>query len=310
MSEAYFFNVGLPLLAEKFPWFKEKIAAGLVGEGSECLGFDDDLSRDHDWGPSFCLWLTEGDFYKIGPELQKAYNSLPAEFAGVKPRQESSWGSGRTGVLEIGQFYKRFIGFDHPPQDLIEWRVIPEENLAAATNGSVFWDQLGEFSRFREKLKAFYPEDIRVKKIASRCMTMAQAGQYNFLRSLKRKEWVAAQYAETEFIGAAISMIFLLNKVYKPFYKWMHKALVDLPILGNPIHRLISDLVAPYAGENRKVQTDRKINLIEMICEAVIHELKKQGLSDSNSDFLLDHGPLVQEKIQDPRIRCMNVWIG
>lgn len=52
----YFHTVGLPMLAERFPGHVKRIAAGLVGDGSDCFGFDDKISRDHDWGPGFCLW--------------------------------------------------------------------------------------------------------------------------------------------------------------------------------------------------------------------------------------------------------------
>ncbi|MFC2025291.1 hypothetical protein ACFLTG_02645, partial [Chloroflexota bacterium] len=79
LCESYFFEVGTPLIAEKFPAHKDKIAAGLVGDGSECFGFDDELSRDHDWGPSFCLWLTPQDYATIGMSLQVEYDKLPGE---------------------------------------------------------------------------------------------------------------------------------------------------------------------------------------------------------------------------------------
>jgi hypothetical protein len=309
LSERYFLEICLPMIEEQFPAYQEKIAAGLVGDGSECFGFDDEISRDHDWGPAFCLWLTKEDYGTIGPALRNEVDKLPREFAGIKARSESFWGGGRTGVFEIGEFYKRFIGFNHVPEGLREWQVIPEENLAAATNGKVFMDPVGMFTAFRERLKAFYPEDVRLKKIASRCMTMAQSGQYNYTRCIKRKEYVAARLAETRFINDAISMVFLLNKRYKPFYKWMHRAVRELPILGDEVYSLLSDLVADCGEKPGEGIHTRKSDLMEETCRLVIEELKKQRLSDSGSDFLLDHGPVVQAKIKDTRIRDMNVWV-
>ncbi len=297
------------MLQEKFPAYRERIAAGLVGDGSECFGYDDEISRDHDWGPAFCLWLTKEDYGAIGASLQSEVNKLPREFAGIKAREESTWGSGRTGVFEIGEFYKRFIGFDHVPETLREWQVIPEEYLAAVTNGKVFTDPFGEFTAFRDKLKAFYPDDVRVKKIASRCMTIAQAGQYNYMRCVRRGEYVAARLSEARFINDAISMIFLLNRQYKPFYKWMHRAMKQLPVLGDIIYGLFSELVAVSGYGTEKSDYARKNNIIEEICGCIIGELKRQQLSDSKSDFLLDHGPAVQTKIKDTRMRDMNVWV-
>ncbi len=297
------------MLQEKFPAYRERIAAGLVGDGSECFGYDDEISRDHDWGPAFCLWLTKEDYGAIGASLQSEVNKLPREFAGIKAREESTWGSGRTGVFEIGEFYKRFIGFDHVPETLREWQVIPEEYLAAVTNGKVFTDPFGEFTAFRDKLKAFYPDDVRVKKIASRCMTIAQAGQYNYMRCVRRGEYVAARLSEARFINDAISMIFLLNRQYKPFYKWMHRAMKQLPVLGDIIYGLFSELVAVSGYGTEKSDYARKNSIIEEICGCIIGELKRQQLSDSKSDFLLDHGPAVQTKIKDTRMRDMNVWV-
>ena len=308
LSERYFSEIGLPMIAGKFPAYLERIAVGLVGEGSECFGFDDELSRDHDWGPTFCIWLTRADHQAIGSSLQNEVDKLPRDFEGVAARNESDWGSGRTGVFEIGQFYQRLTGLDHVPANLKEWRSIPEGNLSVATNGRVFMDPAGEFTRFRERLQAYYPDDIRLKKIASRCMTMAQSGQYNYSRCARRGEQVAAEYAKAQFAADAISMVFLLNRHYRPFYKWMHRALNGLPLLGTVVYELIGRLFDNKISGPGELIFERNVMIIEQVCQVVIEELNREGLSNSKSDFLLDHGPLVQLKIEDPIIRNINVW--
>lgn len=57
LAERFYEEVGRPLLTEEYPFELPRIAVGLVGEGSECFGFDDEVSRDHDWGPGFCICL-------------------------------------------------------------------------------------------------------------------------------------------------------------------------------------------------------------------------------------------------------------
>jgi hypothetical protein len=205
------------MISGYFGEYAERIACGLAGEGSECFGFDDGLSQDHDFGPSFCMWLTDEDFEAVGARLQQAYDGLPASFMGFPPREESDGGAGRVGAQQTSFFYRKFMGIADVPQTLAEWRRIPEQFLAAATNGEVFNDPLGEFTRIREGLLRYYPEDIRLKKITARAATMGQAGQYNYMRCVKRGEFVAAHCALSEFIRAACSITYLLNKKYTPF---------------------------------------------------------------------------------------------
>ncbi|MBI2957589.1 MAG: DUF4037 domain-containing protein [Chloroflexi bacterium] len=302
LSEKYYWAFGAPLIAQKFGDCKDRIAAGLVGDGSECYGFDDEISRDHDWGPAFCLWLDQGDYRAVGARLEEELAGIPGDFEGFGPRMVSEWGRGRVGVFEIGQFYKKFIGFDRVPASVREWRAIPENNLAAATNGKVFVDPSGGFTDFRNRLLGFYPEDVRLKKIAARCMTLGQLGQYNFARCAQRQEAVAARYIEGQFSAQAISMVFLLNRRYAPFYKWMHRAVRALPILGEITNKLLLDIANSYGY-------GKKITLLEQVCANIVEELRRQSLTDASGDFLLDHGRSVQEKIQDPELRSIDVWL-
>ncbi len=303
LAERYFEEVGFPMLKDAFAPYLERLATGLVGDGSECFGFDDSISRDHDWGPGFCVWLNPEDFQDIAGKLQAALDELPKTFEGCGPRQISAWGDGRLGVFEIPGFYKRFLGLDRLPQDLDTWLFLPENSLAACTNGKVFRDPLGEFTAWREGLLAFYPDDVRRKKIAARCMTLGQAGQYNFPRCVQRGELFAAQYAETKFCADAISIVFLLNRRYTPFYKWMHRAVGELPILGGWMRDRIGDLIA-------ETDLSKKEQRIEEICAALIQELGRQMLSTHGSTFLPDHGPVIQATIQDGPLRERNVWVG
>jgi len=302
LAEDYFNAYGMPIISEKFPDYKDRIAAGLIGDGSECLAFDDDISRDHDWGPGFCFWLTEKDYDEIGQALQREYDEMPGTYKGFE-RKTSDLGKGRVGVFEIGAFYKGFIGRPDAPKTLADWLRVPETYLAVCTSGKVFYDPLGEFTGIQQDLLRFYPEDVRLVRITARCMSAAQSGQYNFSRCIRRSEFFAAQYAETKFCADIMSIVCLFNRKYTPYYKWVHRGISGLPILGSCISRKITEIV----NSNNH---DEKQQLIEEISAVVIQELRTQGLSDSTSDFLLDHGPVIHDKITDAELRKRNVWIG
>lgn len=77
------------MIHTQFPEYEDRIAVGLAGHGSECFGFDDDLSKDHDFGPAVCLWLTDDDYDSIGERLAAEYDKLPKSFLGVAARIET-----------------------------------------------------------------------------------------------------------------------------------------------------------------------------------------------------------------------------
>jgi hypothetical protein len=305
LAEKYFEEIGRPMLAAEFWADQKRIAAGLAGEGSDCFGFDDEISRDHDWGPGFCLWLTAADYERFGADLQSAYDALPKAFAGFGPRRDMG-ADKRHGVFEIKDFYRRFVRFDYVPATLAEWRVLPETFLATATNGKVFTDPLGEFTAFREGLLAFYPRDVQLKKLAARCFTAGQAGQYNFKRTVDRGDLVAAHVGLSQFIEAVTSAVYLLNKKYRPFYKWMHRGLPGLPVLGGELHRLLDGLCS-RPGQTAPEAPAEQVKIVEDISALLIGHLTFEGLSDAESDFLIDHAYSVQCRIENEALRNMPV---
>jgi hypothetical protein len=120
LCRGFFLAHGEPMIKENFSFISDRIAAGMVGEGSDCLGFDDAVSRDHDWGPGFCLWLTDEDFDEFGPALQDAYEKLPQNYMGFQ-RTTARLSSQKLGVFKISEFYKRFVGLSHAPQGANQW---------------------------------------------------------------------------------------------------------------------------------------------------------------------------------------------
>jgi len=295
LAEKYYQTHGATMVHERFAPFEERIAVGFAGPGSECFGFDDEVSWDHDWGPGFCLWLTDEDDKLIGSDLQRAYQQLPSVFMGHGPRQASPGEEWRVGVSRTSTFFSRFTGINRPPATLQEWLRIPEHALATCTNGKIFTDPLGDFSRWRKALLAYYPEDIRLKKISALCITIAQTGQYNFARSTKRNEMFSAAYSAVKFCTDAITLVFLLNRRYAPFYKWLHRAVRDLPILGTTTHEQVSALL-------KTGNASEKEQIMEEISRLLIDEIRSQKLSDSKSDFLLDHASSVHARISDPQL--------
>lgn len=295
LSRQYFNDIAFPAFKDEFPDLINHMAAGLIGNGSECFGYDDELSRDHDWGVDFFIWLSESDRERI-PELANFKENLFIEYPPEFKRERSEYGA-FIDVMTTGDFYRQLIGFTEGPDKIQQWRAVPEENLAMAVNGEVFYDGDGQFIRVREKLLRHYPEDLRRKKMAARCMAIAQTGQYNFMRMLRRDDRVVVKLTLSRFIENVTGLVFLLNKTYRPFYKWAYRRMKELPLLGESIGRHIYDLSSIYEFFNESIMHSNEI--ISYICNELAIELRRQELTSTNDWFFTSHGEELQRSIKD-----------
>ncbi|NSX40623.1 hypothetical protein CJ213_02830 [Gardnerella swidsinskii] len=336
LAQLYWQTYGKALLANpKFAKYKNRIAAGLVGHGSECYGFDDEISRDHDFGPGFCLWLTDEDYAEIGADLQAAYDALPRKYAGFDsrnetPRAKSCESSKRVGVFRISEFFENLTGFPTAPSQNEPhlWLSLNEPTLAAATNGKIFADPLGKFSKARQSFKLM-PDDVRISLISRRLGMISQAGQYNFPRTIARKDASAAWLSINEFVRATASLVFLLNNPvtagYLPYYKWQFAALRKLSNrMASRLPEVCSKLESVMrlssaacfggdgsggdgfgeGGKGAGLAQKQVTQIIDSICEDIVRELQYQGLSDCSETFLEWQRPYVEAHIHS-RAACL-----
>ena len=314
ISEVFFEDYGLPMLEKNFAEYNDEIAAGLVGQTSECFGYDDYISRDHDYAPGFCLWLPEDLKKKIGDELQKAYDELPVEEfilnhrADVGMAEPSNIMTGarshRVGVHSIEEFYFEHTGMTKAPVTTQEWLATPMMHLSEAVNGKVFRDPSGEFSAIRNVWAGFYPEDLIKKKVAADLAMAGKTGQFNYVRSIKRGDIGAAYCCVTEFIYKITAALFLLNGRYMPYYKWRFRAMKEFTTLSCVAEPLLK------LSQMSEEESPGKVDLIEEISGSIVKELVKRGWSSGYSDYLLDNAKLVMKTISDTEIASWNVFVG
>ncbi len=272
---------------------------GLAGNGSECFGFDDDISQDHDFEPGFCVWVDDDAPDEVFQALSDAYEHLPTSYRGFYRRNKTMDGEKRRGVFRTADFYRNMIGLPRAPQSISEWLSVPDYALAAATNGDLFTDHATDFTYVRNSLLNGMPRDIRLKRIAKHAALMAQAGQYNFERCLMHGEVAASRIALAEFTVHTASIIYHLNGKYPPFYKWLLRGLTGLPRLCELRNELSLLLLS-----TDDIQIQRRI---EHISSLVLAVLKEQNLTDGQESFLEIHAKRIMERIQNHDIRSLHV---
>lgn len=305
LSRRFYEECGRPMLEEGFPHLLPYIAVGLVGSGSECFGYDDGISTDHDFEPAFCIFLPSEEIVdrRGAFELQRAYAQLPREFMGFGRCTLAAVGGDRHGVMRTAEFYEGRTGTPDGEMTLREWLTVPEYALLEAVNGEVFYDGYGEFTRIRERLSR-YPADVRLKKIAGNLLLMGQSGQYNYQRCISHGESGAAQLAIGEFVKSAMNVLFLLENKYMPYYKWSFRALREISLLHEALARELEILLSSGNGEREvKEKTER----IERVCRAVARELKEQGIIPTDSPEMESQAYAVNNAIKDNNVRNMHV---
>lgn len=289
-SREFYEKYGSAMIREKFPEYESRIAVGMVGEGSDCFGFDDEVSTDHDYAVGFCMWLTNEDKDAIGDELQAAYDGLLKEH-GIErlkaPRLEK-----RRGVFSIDEFYQEGA---------------EEYKLAEMVNGEIFRDDPGIFTAKRKELLEYYPEEVWRKKLATLLHAFSQYGQSNYARMMARRDYVTANLCVSKAIESALDIAYVLNKEYSPYYKWKRKGLEKAGKQRDVLwicEELSQTACQKDAWQNVKYDSaklntdDRCIMLLEVLAQAILNELKAQNLVQGTDVFLENYIGQVLEGVK------------
>lgn len=285
LSRRFYEMFGAPVLERNFPTLLPQLAIGLSGEGSECLGFDDALSRDHDFGAGFCIWIPDQMPEESAAALQEAYDALPRSCFGI-PRVDSPQAAGRVGVCRQKDFFQRLLGTDDIPKTEAQWLAAEEAMLTAAVSGAIFRDDSGIFTEKRRKLAAGYPKAVFLRRLAQALARMAQCGQYNYSRMRRRGDFAAAQLYLAEFCKSTMQAAHLCAGVYAPYEKWLLRSTEQLPSfdwLAAEIRTLL--LTPPLTTTDFDEKTDAFCIRIQHICEKIAQEA---GMKDTEEIYLDD----------------------
>lgn len=324
LSKNFYNEYGKQMLHDLFPELETKIAVGLIGSGSECFSFDDDISRDHDFDPGFLILVPDNMDEKDIFRLQREYSKLPSEYMGYKREILDPVGGNRRGVKKLSDFLFEKTGTRDGKLSTFDFLRIPEQSLAELTNGEIWRDDSKIITSIRVKCFVM-PRDVILKKLAGELLVMAQAGQYNFKRCVGHNELGAARLAINEFVNASMHVVFLLNEVYMPYYKWRFRAMRDLMwpkklkvkselnniegIEDDEYHEVSFEdkLVGLLNIADERIFTGKVENDIELIADVFIDRIKKEGLSESPSSYLEPHAYEVNNKIKDVSLRNMHI---
>lgn len=240
LNRNFFFDVVKPLMEKNFPGLK--YAAGLMANGSDVLGYDDETSMDHNWGPRMRMILNKNDFNKFSKEidkmlrmnLPKTYLDYPTNFEpGEEEYLKQQMKYKEKGPINhlirlysMENFFGYFIGLN-PKKKLTpaDWLVTPQQALLEVSSGEVYYDQVG-LEDYRRKF-GYYPEDVWL------FILQVQWGRLGDLLGFPSRAALAgdefgSRIIATHVVNELIAMLFILEKKYMPYLKWRGRALADL----------------------------------------------------------------------------------
>lgn len=219
LSKRFHFEFVEPLISKHFPDLQ--YSSALIGPGSEVLGYDTEMSADHDWGPRVILFLQERELGMVEEIHQCLKNNAPDEFYGYVVD------SNQTIITSIPRFLKGKLGVNISEGfQLIDWLTFPSQVLAEIVGGEVFRDNTGQLMKVRELLQ-YYPQDIWLFLMASTWQRIGQE-EHLALRSGAVDDELGSSIIASRIVRDIMNLCFLMEKHYAPYPKWFGTAFKKL----------------------------------------------------------------------------------
>lgn len=274
-----------------FSAYEDKIAVGITGYGSECFGYEDEYSYDHDCNIRLLLFTDRQTYDEIGNELQSEYeNKLEAFYNAYDIRRNPSLGVNKNdGVVEIESYFNNILDTDRFPKTDEEWFNVKEENLAMAVNGEIFSDKPGKVTKIRQRLSEYYSNRVWLTRIAKEMHMYSQTAQYNYSRMKLREDYVSAKLSIALGMEHCMRLVYLLNRTYAPYYKWLRKGMDNLSRLSQ-----IGDILDTIATNDEVAAAN-----FELIATLIVKEMNKIGIIEGKDNYLDHYTGIILKKAAD-----------
>ena len=327
LSRQFYHHAVRPILEHEVP--KLRYSAGLIGWGSEVLGFDTPISRDHHWGPRVLLFLRDDDVACLAKKIDtKLSKGLPYEFMdystsfsdpepnGVRHPLKVTSGKVRhmVQIFSVRSFYNARIGVD--PYSRIpatRWLTFPQQRLLELTSGDVFHDGLGELEKIRKKFN-YYPRDIWLYMLSAQWKKISQEEAF-VGRAGAIGDELGSRLIASRIVHEIIGLCFLMERRYMPYSKW----------LGSGFSKLaISKRLAPILGEvlsadNWKTKEARLSRAYSVVADAhnklgITKSLPTRTSNYFNRPYQVIHADRFSDEIlsaiASPTVRRLKPYIG
>lgn len=287
IAREFFTSWGDPYMKSQFPDLAGRIAAGRI-LGSDVLGGDDEISRDHDWGPQFDLFLSADDYARFGEKLADAMNAAaPNPWKGYRL---AGAGDKSVRVESVPGWFRKYLQMERLPATPTDWPPFPfESTLYFLRHGEIWTDPTGEFTSWRAALQQ-YPEDRLRARLAEECFRVWHHGEYNFVqRMAHRRDPIAIAICLGEFATGVMRMVLLMGRDFAPYWKWLpfefRKRTEGQPYVA-PLEELVSIR-----------DIERQVEIVENISALVHRQLLDGGwvTGEGANRYLL---PLLNDKIE------------
>lgn len=271
--------------------YEDKIGVGITGYGSECFGFDDEYSYDHDCNVRLFLFVDKETLFAIGNQLQSEYeNQLERFYKDYNIKINASLNINKVdGVVETKSYYTNILELDHLPVTDEEWYSVKEEKLAMASNGVIFTNNNCQVTDIRKYLSDYYNDTVWLTRIANEMYLYSQSAQYNYSRMKLREKYVASKMSIAMGMEHCMKLVYLLNRTYAPYYKWLRKGLEKLPVLSE-----IGDILDTIA-----INEDVAASNFELIAKLIVKEMNKMGIIEGKDTYLDHYTGAILQKVRE-----------
>ena len=203
------------------------------------MGFDTEMSVDHDWGPRVLLFLREEDFETLcGPIRALAMKHLPLTYSGypvriyardvhdpgvrMRQRPNDPGLEPRIEMYTIHGFFQKELGVDTDrPLSASDWLTMTHHRLRSVVDGRVFHDEVG-LQAMRERF-AWYPHDIWLYTLAS-CWARMSEDETLTGRAGSVGDELGSAVIAWRIIRDMMRLAFLMERSYPPYPKWLGSA--------------------------------------------------------------------------------------